>query len=58
MKRERDGATEAYTGFQIFTAAGSSDKDIADLLKGLLPLGLTVDGIRSTLTSDLADCAN
>ena len=51
-------AGQAYTGFQVFAAVGLTDNDVADLLKGLLQTGLTVEGIRSTLTTDLSDCGN
>lgn len=49
-------AGQAFTGFQVLTAAGVSESELANLLKGLLQSGLTVDQIRSHLNVDIAEC--
>lgn len=49
-------AGQANTGFQVLTAAGVSEEELAVLLKGLSKWQVTAEQIRSKLAADLENC--
>ena len=49
-------AGEASAGFQVLSAAGVTEVQLAEQLKGLLQSGLSIAEIRSQLNADVAEC--